>query len=82
MGNNRPGNQGNGAIKIKKNFLISFFKFIFIYFERKQSLSRGGAEREEGRKSQAGSLLSAQSQMWGLKPQTVRSDLSQGRLLN
>ncbi|XP_045295165.1 uncharacterized protein LOC123577198 [Leopardus geoffroyi] len=48
-------------------FLFLFLKFIFIYFERER-------ERERERKSQAGSMLSAQSPSAGdSNPQTVRS---------
>ena len=36
-------------------------------------MSRGGAEREEGRESKASSELSAQSLTWGLNPRTTRS---------
>ena len=43
-----------------------FFKFLFIYFERDtESVSRGRAEREREGESQAGSMLSGQSPMWG-----------------
>ena len=41
----------------------------FIYFERAQA-SREGVEREGGRKSQVGSMLSAWSPKQGLIPQT------------
>ena len=47
----------------------SFFLSLFIYFERdKDSMSRGQAEREGDRESQAGTALSAQSPMWGSNP--------------
>ena len=45
--------------------------FMFILRER-ESLSRGGADTGE-RKSQAGSMLSTQSPVWGSSSQTVRS---------
>ena len=52
-----------------------FFLFLSLFvFERQQEhtcMSRGAAERQ--RESQAGSILSAQSLMWGSKSWTVRS---------
>ena len=49
---------------------------MFIHFERERACtSWGGAEREREREreSQADSVLSAQTPMWGSNPQTVRS---------
>ena len=49
---------------------LFFFLSLFIYFERdRHRASRGGAEREEDRKSHAGSALSARSPAWGSNPQ-------------
>ena len=53
-----------------------FLLRLLIYFERqrhRQSTSRGGAEREGDRESQAGSEPSAQSLMWGSNSGTVGS---------
>ena len=51
--------------------------FFNVYFEKeRQSMSRGGAEREretQNTKQAPGSELSAQSPMWGLNSPTVRS---------
>ena len=46
--------------------------------------SRGGAERDRERESQAGSLLSAQRQLWGLNSRTLRSwpEPKSSRILN
>ena len=44
-----------------------------LIFERGREVSRGGAEREREKDSQAGSALSAQSPIWGSNLQTVRS---------
>ena len=55
-------------------FFLIFLTFLFI-FER-QSMSRGGAEREretQNLKQAPGSELSAQSLTWDLKSQMVRS---------
>ena len=49
-----------------------FFKCLFTYLQR-ECVSRGGAKREGERKSQAGSMLSAQSPTWGLISRTMRS---------
>ena len=46
---------------------------MLIYLFLSEVTSRGGAERERERESQAGSELSAQSPTWGLDSQTVRS---------
>ena len=51
-----------------------FFKGLFIYFERERQRERGSkqeGQREGDKESQAGSVLSAQSLMWGLIPQTI-----------
>ena len=50
---------------------------MFIIFEReretdRQSMSRGGAEREGDTESKVGSELSTQNPMWGLNLQTTR----------
>ena len=50
----------------------NFFFLMFIYFERQRAHEQGRAETEKERESQAGSNLSAQSQMWGSIPWTVR----------
>ena len=45
---------------------------MLIYFERERERTRvmgGGAEREAERESETGSILSAQSPMWGSIPQ-------------
>ena len=56
--------------KIRTIRKLNFFLGLFIYFEKDRGrVSRGGAEREGGRESQAGSSLSAQSLMWGLHSQ-------------
>ena len=55
-------------------YWVKFKKIMFIYFEReRQSMSWGGAEREEDRGSEAGSVLTAESPRWGSNSQTVRS---------
>ena len=54
-------------------YLLTYlFIFKFIYFERER-MTRGGAEREGERESQAGSAPSVQSPMWGSNPRTVKS---------
>ena len=50
----------------------------FIYFEagresERENVSRGGAEIEGEKESQAGPMLSVQSLMWGLNSRSVRS---------
>ena len=66
------------------SILTSILKCLCIYFwewdgeTESVHMSQGGAEREE-RESQAGSVLSAQSLMWGLNSQTVRWWLSWNR---
>ena len=54
----------------KSELVISFFKSLFICFERKGG---GELQRVGEREFQADSTLSAQSLMWVLNPQTVRS---------
>ena len=51
------------------NEIICGFFLMFI-FERE---CEKGAEREEDRGSEAGSTLTAESLLWGLNSQTVRS---------
>ena len=46
---------------------------MFIFERQRQSMSRGGTEREGDKESEAGCELSAQSLMRGSNPQTVRS---------
>ena len=48
---------------------------MFIFERRRKSMhvNRGEAEREGDRGSEAGSVLTAESLMWGLNSQTVRS---------
>ena len=53
--------------------LSFFFKFIYFIEREKERVSKEGAEREGERESQAGSMLSVQSLVWGLNPRTVRS---------
>ena len=48
--------------------LFLFSLSLFIYFEERESACQGGEEREEERESQSGSVLSAQSLMWGSIP--------------
>ena len=57
-----------------------FLKNVCLFISSQRSYARGvGAEREKERaergerESQAGSTLSAESQMWGSNPRTVRS---------
>ena len=47
--------------------------FLSIFETERDSMSRGGAEGEGDRESEAGSELSAQSLMWGLNSQTMKS---------
>ena len=47
----------------KTCFSSCFFKFIFIYFDRRERVSGGGAERERETESQVGSMLSARCPM-------------------
>ena len=57
------------------HLVLSWILFI-VEREREREragMSRGGAEREGNRESQAGSKLSAQSPTWGSNPRTVRS---------
>ena len=62
------------------NFFIIIIFYLFILRERESMSGRGGRERGRGRKSQAGSALSAWSPLWGSNSQnreitreTVRS---------
>ena len=48
-------------LNIKKIFLM-----LFIFERERERESRGGVEREGDRGSEAGSVLTAQSPMWGL----------------
>ena len=53
-----------------------FFLSLFICFERERKKEReheGQAEGKGVRESEAGSMLSTQSLMWGLIPRTMRS---------
>ena len=59
--------------KVEKMSLSFFFKFIYFIEREKERVSKEGAEREGERESQAGSVLSVQSLVWGLNPRTVRS---------
>ena len=62
-----------GIIPVLHGCLIVY---LFMLRERERErlgTSRGGAEREGERESQAGSALSAQSLMEGSIPQTMRS---------
>ena len=55
---------------------MDFLKKMFYLFLRERewgNMSRGGAESEGDRGSEAGSVLAAVSLMRGLNPQTVRS---------
>ena len=56
-------------MKKKKLFLIKKFLNVLFIFET-ESLSRGGAEREGDRESEAGFMLTAESLMRGLNSQT------------
>ena len=50
----------------KRNYNGYFFLSLFIYFERdRDSVGGGGTETGRERESQAGSAMSAWSQMWG-----------------
>lgn len=64
--------------KPKYHFLVRFpvfiiFKFLKIYFWKRESTSRGGTEKEGGRRSEVGSVLRAVSPMRGSNSQTARS---------
>ena len=61
-----------------------FYLSSFVYFEKerewereRETMSKGGAETEEERESQAGSTLSASSPTQGSIPQTMSHDLGQ-----
>ena len=63
---------GVGQCSLLIRHFTIFKKFLkFIYFERARD--GGGAEREEDRESEAGSVLTAESPMRGSNLQTVRS---------
>ena len=51
-----------------KAITLYYFFLMFIYFERERSHGRGTREREREGESQAGSMLSMQSQTRGLNP--------------
>ena len=55
--------------------VLFFFKCLFIFYTERQSMSRGGAEREGDTESEAapGSELSAQSPTRGSNPRAARS---------
>ena len=56
-------------------YKIIFFFSICLFLRERQSVSKGGAEREGDTESKAGSRLwaAAQSLMWGSNSQTMRS---------
>ena len=57
-------------------FILSFFLCLFTFERDRQSVSRGGAERERkthNLKQDSGSELSAQSLTWGSNSGAVRS---------
>ena len=47
--------------------------FIYLFWREREQVSTGEGQRDWERESQAGSMLSVWSQMWGFIPQTVRS---------
>ena len=49
-----------------------FFLYAFIYFEREKEQA-GEEQREGDRGSEEGSILTAESPMWGLNSQTAIS---------
>ena len=51
---------------------LRFFSFFNVYFER-ESMSRGGAEREEDRGPEAGSVLTAVRLVRGSNSQNMKS---------
>ena len=60
--------------RIDSNEVVLVFLSLFIYFERKrESTQAEEGEREGQTESQAGSMPSTQSPMWGSNPLTVRS---------
>ena len=59
---------GWAEVGITLEYFLFFFYFLMFIFER-QSVSRGGAEREGDTESE----LSAQSPTWGSNPRTARS---------
>ena len=68
--NNRMKNEKKLQLYVNSTEACFFFLSSFILREREHTWE-GQSERE--RESQAGSTVSAQSPMWGLIPQTVRS---------
>ena len=70
------------ATSINEENVLYYFFSLFILRNRDRDrekegmhLSRGGAEREEERESQAGSSQPAQCPMWGSTPRIARSQL-------
>ena len=55
-------------------FLVIFFKnlSLFIFKRERECVSGAQAEREGDRRSEAGSVLTAESLMWGSNPQAMR----------
>ena len=45
----------------------------YLFLRERESINRGDAEREENRGSEAGSVLTAESLIWGLNSGTMRS---------
>ena len=62
---------------IMTSFLNVLNMYLFFRKSQRQSMSRGGAERDGDMESEAGSELSSQNLMWGLNSQTVRSSPEQ-----
>ena len=56
-----------------KRGATSFFFNVYFFIFEGESMSRGGAEREGDRGSEADSVLTAESPMWGSNSQTMRS---------
>ena len=52
---------------------VHFFKSLFIYFENEGEHGEEGERKRGERESQAGSILSAQSLVWGSNSGTVRA---------
>ena len=61
-----------GPTKFTLIISILFKCFIYFWERKRERMSREGAEREGDRGSEAGSLLTAESPMWGSNPRTVR----------
>ena len=67
------GNQELGAQPTKPpGHPYLFFKHVYLLLTEKESASRGGAERKGDRGSEAGSVLTADSLMWGSNSPTER----------